>query len=178
MDTLPYLRVRFQLVCAWTSHVCRQSRLSLVRQSAESHNLHVVDRNTTHSRVRLNQGPNFPSHRFVMPAIRYRPLQLLHFSPQYIRIHRRLFADHASSALSNTSASQHNNITPTSTPTERKSPRFQDGHSSGFYMAVLGLGVISTPVIAYFYWEHRKAHMKAKKEAMLLEIQARVKSGL
>ena len=39
---------------------------------------------------------------------------------------------------------------------------------------LMGLGIVIVPPISYFYWEHRKAHMKAKKEAMLRDIQARV----
>jgi len=53
----------------------------------------------------------------------------------------------------------------------------RDGYSGGFYLSLLGVALVSTPIITYFYWEHRKVHMRTKKEAMLKEIQARAKAS-
>ncbi|KAI5275317.1 hypothetical protein E4T47_01785 [Aureobasidium subglaciale] len=74
--------------------------------------------------------------------------------------------------------------TPTPTPTAspdvipiprtQRPPRLQDGYSGAFYLTLLGGLLLSAPVISYFYWQHRKTHMREKKEAILSEIHARV----
>ncbi|GAB7351445.1 hypothetical protein MBLNU459_g2109t2 [Dothideomycetes sp. NU459] len=57
-----------------------------------------------------------------------------------------------------------------------RTPKLQDGRGGGFYLSLLAGAIVVTPVISYFYWEHRKAHMRAKKEAILHDIQARVRA--
>lgn len=57
-----------------------------------------------------------------------------------------------------------------------RTPKLQDGRGGGFYLSLLAGAIVTTPIISYFYYEHRKAHMKAKKEAILHDIQARVKA--
>jgi nicotinamide riboside transporter PnuC len=53
----------------------------------------------------------------------------------------------------------------------------QDGYSGAFYLSLLGGLVVTAPIITYFYWEHRKTHMREKKEAILKEIHARVRTS-
>lgn len=60
------------------------------------------------------------------------------------------------------------------TPQQRASPKLQDGYSGVFYLSLLGGLVVTAPIITYFYWEHRKTHMRQKKEAILSDIHARV----
>lgn len=70
------------------------------------------------------------------------------------------------------------NPTPTATPAQarqRVSPP-RGGRSGAFYMMIMGGALLSVPPISYFYWEHRKAHMKAVKEEMLRDIQAKYKA--
>ncbi|KAI5202911.1 hypothetical protein E4T39_04517 [Aureobasidium subglaciale] len=59
-------------------------------------------------------------------------------------------------------------------PRTQRPPRLQDGYSGAFYLSLLGGLLLAAPVISYFYWEHRKTHMREKKEAILREIHARV----
>lgn len=59
-------------------------------------------------------------------------------------------------------------------PQQRALPKMQNGYSGAFYVALLGGLVVTAPIITYFYWEHRKTHMREKKEAILHEIHARV----
>ncbi|KAI5205911.1 hypothetical protein AUEXF2481DRAFT_3172 [Aureobasidium subglaciale EXF-2481] len=59
-------------------------------------------------------------------------------------------------------------------PRAQRPPRLQDGYSGAFYLSLLGGLLLAAPVISYFYWEHRKTHMREKKEAILREIHARV----
>lgn len=73
-------------------------------------------------------------------------------------------------------------VAPTPIPTpapaqarQRVSPP-RGGRSGAFYMMIMGGALLSVPPISYFYWEHRKAHMKAVKEEMLRDIQAKYKA--
>lgn len=56
---------------------------------------------------------------------------------------------------------------------QQRVPGPKGGRGSGFYLMLMGGALVTVPPISYFYWEHRKAHMKAKKEAILRDIQAR-----
>ena len=58
-------------------------------------------------------------------------------------------------------------------PQQRGPPKLQNGYSGAFYISLLGGLLIATPIITYMYWEHRDAHMKSKKEAILKDIQTR-----
>lgn len=58
----------------------------------------------------------------------------------------------------------------------RTASRAQHGRGRGFYVGLLAIILVTVPGISYFYWEHRKAHMRAKKEEILREIQARYAS--
>ena len=60
------------------------------------------------------------------------------------------------------------------TPQQQPLPKMQDGYSGLFYLSLLGGLVVTAPIITYFYWEHRKTHMRQKKEAILSDIHARV----
>ncbi|KAL1301688.1 hypothetical protein AAFC00_005903 [Neodothiora populina] len=59
---------------------------------------------------------------------------------------------------------------------KQRTPGPRGGRSAGFYVMIMATALFTVPPISYFYWEHRKAHMKAKKEAMLADIQARVRA--
>ncbi|THX85724.1 hypothetical protein D6C77_03043 [Aureobasidium pullulans] len=59
-------------------------------------------------------------------------------------------------------------------PQQQRPRKMQDGYSGGFYLSLLGGLLLAAPPITYFYWEHRKTHMREKKEAILKEIHARV----
>lgn len=59
-------------------------------------------------------------------------------------------------------------------PQQRAPKKLQDGYSGVFYLSLLGGLVVTAPIITYFYWEHRKTHMRQKKEAILSDIHARV----
>ncbi|CAD0100580.1 unnamed protein product [Aureobasidium mustum] len=62
------------------------------------------------------------------------------------------------------------------TPQQRGPRKMQDGYSGAFYLSLLGGLVVTAPIITYFYWEHRKIHMREKKEQILKEIHARVRT--
>ena len=68
---------------------------------------------------------------------------------------------------------QNTNTTPAPQPS-RQGPKQDQG---GPHLLILFLGIAASPVLMYYYWNYRDAHMKAKKEAMLKEIQARAKAG-
>lgn len=70
----------------------------------------------------------------------------------------------------------YNGTVPLPQDTPSKILKLRDGRSGGFYLSLVAGAILSTPIISYFYWEHRKAHMKAKKEAILHELQARAKA--
>jgi hypothetical protein len=61
-------------------------------------------------------------------------------------------------------------------PQQRAPRKMQDGYSGVFYITLLAGLVVTAPIITYFYWEHRKVHMRQKKEAILSDIHARVGS--
>ncbi|CAD0096008.1 unnamed protein product [Aureobasidium vineae] len=64
-----------------------------------------------------------------------------------------------------------------SIPQQQRPRKMQDGYSGAFYLSLLGGLVVTAPIITYFYWEHRKTHMREKKEAILHEIHARVRAS-
>ncbi|KAI4722744.1 hypothetical protein E4T48_00931 [Aureobasidium sp. EXF-10727] len=69
-------------------------------------------------------------------------------------------------------------LSPNAVPPQQQRPRkLQDGYSGAFYLSLLGGLVVTAPIITYFYWEHRKTHMREKKEAILHEIHARVRAS-
>lgn len=74
-----------------------------------------------------------------------------------------------------TTKSDYNDIIPI--PKKLPPRKLQDGYSGGFYLSLLGGLLVATPIITYFYWEHRKQHMKSKKEAILHDIHARVRAS-
>ncbi|CAD0108281.1 unnamed protein product [Aureobasidium uvarum] len=62
-------------------------------------------------------------------------------------------------------------------PQQQRARKLQDGYSGAFYLCLLGGLVVTAPIITYFYWEHRKTHMREKKEAILHEIHARARAS-
>ncbi|KAG9997185.1 hypothetical protein KCU78_g17075, partial [Aureobasidium melanogenum] len=110
-------------------------------------------------------------------------------------VSRRFIADQPSSSPSTPRPAPATSVStaPVATPTTQFRPsadphvvpiaqqrgprRMQDGYSGAFYLSLLGGLVVTAPVITYFYWEHRKTHMREKKEAILKEIHARVRTS-
>lgn len=64
-------------------------------------------------------------------------------------------------------------------PSAVQNPQLNQGKggSNTPVLAILFGSLIALPPTIYFYWQHRDAHMKAKKEEMLQEVQARYKAG-
>lgn len=90
--------------------------------------------------------------------------------------HRRSMADAPSPSAGREVASPKTNEgIPVARP--RRAPRPEDNRSPGFYLMLMGAAILTVPPVSYFYWKHRKAHMKAKKEAILKDIQARVSAA-
>lgn len=51
----------------------------------------------------------------------------------------------------------------------------QQGRGEGPHFLIFLVALLATGPVVYYYWEYRKVHMREKKEAMLKEIQERVR---
>ncbi|KAF4553775.1 Hypothetical protein D9617_6g095080 [Elsinoe fawcettii] len=57
--------------------------------------------------------------------------------------------------------------------TPRPPPKLRDPAKNPPIISILLLSLIGLPPMVYYYWQYRDEHMKAKKYAMLKDIQAR-----
>lgn len=86
---------------------------------------------------------------------------------------RRSLADRAQTPARVQEPALYNDAAPM--PAQPRQPAQQS--RGGPHLLILGLGLVSSPFIVYFYWNYREEHMRRKKEAMLRDIRARVQAG-